>query len=94
MNLYNLCLAVLIKHNIKVGECYVEVKKLLNEYKYFEAGNPILIEIRFNLKEINYNQSEYLIHKHFDNEKIVCIILRHYCGLFRLISDRLKKKKK
>ena len=92
MNLYNLCLAVLIKHKIEVEKCYVEVNKLLDEYKYLEVENPILIEIKLYLKEINYRQREDLIKKYFDNEEIVCIILKYY-NLFRSISDRLKNKK-
>ena len=96
MNLYNLCLAVLIKHNIKVEECYVEVKKLLKEYRELEVENLSLnlIEIKLYLNEIDEQQSEDLIKKHFDNEEIVCLILRHYCNLHYLISDRLKKNKK
>ena len=96
MNLYNLCLAVLIKHNIKVEECYVEVKKLLKEYRELEVENLSLnlIEIKYYLNEITYQQSKELIQKHFDNKEIVSVILSYDCNLHYLISDRLKNNKK
>ena len=95
MNLFYMCLSVVIKHNIKVNKCYVLVNELLKEYKNLEVENLSLnlIKIKFNLKEIDEQQSIKLIKKHFDNEEIVCIILR-YCNLFSYISDRLKKSKK
>ena len=96
MNLYHMCLSVIIKYDIEVEERYVEVKKLLREYKElkFENLSSNLLEIKLYLNELDEQQSEDLIQKHYDNEEIICIILRYYCDLFYFISDRLKNKKK
>ena len=96
MNLFYMCLTVVIKHDIKVNKCYVLVNKLLNKYKNLEVENINynLIKIKCYLEEITHRQSIDLIKKYFDDEEIVCLILKKYFRLFYFISDRLKNKKK